>query len=273
MKNSEKAEPVPRLKRNLSLTSGIASSPTAPTSLDLEWDRHRDFSLMPESDTMSSYDLSERMAELFKYKFLDFEIASNAGSMHHSSENLLTSPQSAHLPGKQRTNSASSLFSASSLSFFSDVQSMAFTPMDAITIEDLFSMTHSSHAFAKREVTWHRSEPNLSRVPVLRKYLSLPNIHINTEKKARKSKPSVISVTSSESSVNFSRMGRMEKLRSFLRKFKQLFLSAFSFSGQTEDEFRTSYSAATNKLVYKFSSANASPVKRLYPIDEETTDS
>lgn len=48
------------------------------SSIDLEWDRHKDFVPMVESDTMSSYDLDEQMTELIKQKFLEFEMMSNA---------------------------------------------------------------------------------------------------------------------------------------------------------------------------------------------------
>ena len=45
---------------------------------DLEWDKDHDFSLVAESDSLSTYDLEEQMAELIKQKFMEFEMMSNA---------------------------------------------------------------------------------------------------------------------------------------------------------------------------------------------------
>ena len=55
-----------------------SSSVINSSNVDLEWDKHKDFTLFVESDTMSTYDLNERLAELVKQNFLDFEVMSNA---------------------------------------------------------------------------------------------------------------------------------------------------------------------------------------------------
>lgn len=45
------------------------------SELDLDWDKGQDFRELAESDTMSTYDLNERMQELIKQKFLEFEMS------------------------------------------------------------------------------------------------------------------------------------------------------------------------------------------------------
>ena len=60
--------------------SGSGEGNIENTKNDLEWDRHKDFNLMTESETMSSYNLEERMDELVKLNFLNFEIMSSNSS-------------------------------------------------------------------------------------------------------------------------------------------------------------------------------------------------
>ena len=48
---------------------------------ELEWDKDKDFIPIAESDTLSNYDLNERMSEVIKEKFLEFEMSTSASNV------------------------------------------------------------------------------------------------------------------------------------------------------------------------------------------------
>jgi hypothetical protein len=60
-----------RLTRQIARDYSLLASPTFE---ELEWDKHVDFMRINEPDRLSTYDLSERMAELLQQKFLEFEM-------------------------------------------------------------------------------------------------------------------------------------------------------------------------------------------------------
>lgn len=94
-----------RLKRN-SLSQQIDQ-----LNDDLEWDKHRDFTLKTESETMSHYDINEQMNEL--KKFLEFEMM---------------------------TGSSKSLASCSNIKTLENNNSLLATPSDGLTLEDLIQI-------------------------------------------------------------------------------------------------------------------------------------
>jgi len=277
-------------------SSGSGDGNIENTKNDLEWDRHKDFNLMTESETMSSYNLEERMTELVKHQFLEFEIMSNAASSaklgygNASFESLngksssvgggdnetpMTRPDQLYLDHR-----SSSLVSSH---FFSDFQSDLFTPPNAITLDDLFDFKRLTNAanhspsrslsmpdlrmFTSTQVKVSR-EINAKRLDLMSKHLSLMNMFVNLQIVYKKR--SAISQAQVKKEKGKCPCGNnvddfQENIKRLLRKFSKMFFRVFSSDNSERDELRASYSVAQDSLTYKLSKNGG----KLYPIDEE----
>ena len=246
---------------------------------DLEWDRHRDFSLIAESDTMSSYDLNERMAELLSYKFLEFEIISPSNSISSVKDwNAGLSMESLECQSEMSFDVLvkNSSFDESYASLFSRIKSFVYTPPNADTLEDLLNFksltkvsissaekaSNSSTVFSEEitsSVTSCKSMPDL-RVGHSRrsneKRFSLLDIGFITGQSSTWSKQRINSLSEKSvetihvKSTRDLEMGRLDRLCYLFKKFTQIFIGAFG-NENSSDEFKASYSAASNELNLK----------------------
>ena len=239
---------------------------------DLEWDRHKDFNLMLESDTMSSYNLEERMDELVKLNFLNFEIMSSNSSCfklcNTNNEERSLSVESLDKPSKRpnrlnmQRKHRSSLDESSS--YFSDIQSNFFTPPNAITLDDLFDfkrltqMLHTPHRVSSFSLPDLREYLRVKRAHLESKHLSLLNIRhkfhfvyhkrnsirLSDQRQKEKLK------CPCENGSYFS-----ERIKKVVRKFSYMFSKVFDNGGNLgDDELKASYSVASGSLTYKLNS-------------------
>jgi hypothetical protein len=271
------------------------------TKNDLEWDRHKDFNLMTESETMSSYNLEERMTELVKHKFLEFEIMSNAASsvklgegnvsfeslngkssIGGDNETPMTRPNQLYLDHR-----SSSLISSN---FFSDFHSDLFTPPNAITLDDLFDFKRLTQTCLAANHSPNRSismpdlrmftsthlspkvkmsrEINAKRIHLMSKHLSLMNMFVNFQivYKKRSAFRAEVKKEKAKCPCGDNVDGFQDNIKRLLRKFSKMFFRVFSSDNGANDELRASYSVTQDSLTYKLSKNG----EKLYPIDEES---
>jgi len=257
---------------------------------DLEWDRHRDFNLMIESDTMSSYNLEERMAEIVKLNFLEFEIMSNATNSSCfklcNNEEINLSTSSLNEPNKRPNSLIKQRKTYSSLDessqYFSDTQSNLFTPPNAITLDDLFDLKRLTQTLSKNKLVRSLSLPGLralsstylkaKTINLASKHLSLMNIDVKC-KLVNERKQNLIRVKEQkrvekskcpwENGTYFS-----ESIKKMVIKFSRIFLQVFDKTENNDklkdDEFKASYSVASGAVTYKLNKTGG----KIYPIDE-----
>lgn len=248
---------------------------------DLEWDRHKDFNLMLESDTMSSYNLEERMDELVKLNFLNFEIMSSNSScfklFNTNNEERSLSVDSLDKSSLKRPNRLNNMQRKhrSSLdesnSYFSDIQSNLFTPPNAITLDDLFDFKRLTQTLHTPHLVSSFSLPDLSeysngkRIYLESKHLSL--LHIGHKFHLVYHKRNSIRVSDKrqkdklkcpcENGFCFS-----ERIKKIVQKFSNMFSKVFDNGGHLgDDELKASYSVASESLTYKLNSNEGAKLK------------
>lgn len=124
--------------QNLDSTSIL--SQTQPF-FELEWDQELDFVRKAESDTLSAYDLNERVQELLKQQILEFEMVSNGESLKNlssldGSQSELNSPSK--LDCHRYKMSLLSAIDTSQIDYSSAAS--LFDQAACLTIDDIFDM-------------------------------------------------------------------------------------------------------------------------------------
>ena len=274
---------------NIKKTYSTSSLTTSLFNADeLEWDKDQDFSTFWESDSISSYDINERMAELITQNFLEFDFNSKEAST--CSVNSRMSLQSPFLFSPKNTLNFVDLFNSK---IFHDKMYTLLPRYEQSVINDLSidkKYEQRKEAISKRYL--HRSMPVLSQHVSIKlvnksKHLSYLNlstcsdlsIEMRNSKKNKKRddlrlnlqtnydlKPTRVSmlarkVSTSGSSVNFSRLGRLTKLKYYMNDISE------RFKGMIMNTFNSSTTHGISK-----NSLGSSNSNQLYSICEDTVD-
>ena len=137
-KPEQKKQSLPLVNQNLESSSNL--SQTQQFS-ELEWDQELDFVRKAESDTLSTYDLNERIQELLKQRILEFEMVSNGESFKNLSsiDGSESDLKSLSKPDGPRYN-ISLLSAVDTSSIDHSSAASLFTQTDCLTIDDIFAM-------------------------------------------------------------------------------------------------------------------------------------
>lgn len=218
-------------RRSIATTSGVGDSLYGD---DLEWDK-ADFNRnLPESDTLSTYDVNE-MAEILRYRFLEFDMSSQIG------EHNITSRQSS-LIGDALTPMTNYDFTIEEL-----LKTNSITPKLTFDIDSLYENKIMNRPF-------HRSLTDLNitsghKTILLSKHLSLMDISSIEWTFLKHATPRALLLTkanyrtsisqipqsmepepepflfNAKASLNFSRLSRLAMIRLYMAKLREKVLS------------------------------------------------
>lgn len=281
---------------NIKKTHSTSSVTSLFNADELEWDKDQDFSTFWESESMSSYDINERMAELIKQNFLDFDFNSKEASTCSVNTNSYSKEKRLSLPSPFLFSPINSLrlVDLFDTKLFDDKISASLSKKDksaGSSINNLLchKKIKESMKSSLSKNKLHRSMPILSKINSSEqlcinlfnksKHLSYHDLLAHSDisigmlnskkinkrdelrlylqasdemKQARVLKPTR-KVSTSGSSVNFSRLGRLTKLKYYMNdisdRIKGMIINAF-ISSKSNTNSKNSFASSNSNYLY-----------------------